>query len=70
MIQRREELRFTLEPRQSIGVGGKGVREHLDRDVAIQPGVAGSVDLAHPTLADRTTDLVRTKPRGGYERHD
>jgi hypothetical protein len=33
VVQRREHLRFALEPRQPLGIGGQGRREELDRDV-------------------------------------
>ncbi len=36
----------------------RGVRrQHLDRDVAIQPRVTGPIDLAHPSSSDETLDL-------------
>jgi len=46
MVQRREDLRFAFEPRQPIGIVREGRRQNLDRDVAIELGVASSVDLA------------------------
>ena len=59
MVERRERLRLTLEPREPFGIAGEDVRENLDRDVAIESSVAGSVDLAHPARAQRRDDLVR-----------
>ena len=47
MVQRREHLRFALEAREAIGIGGEGVRQDLDRDVAIELRVARAIDLAH-----------------------
>ena len=35
MVQRGEHLRFALEPREPLGIGGERVRQDLDRDVAI-----------------------------------
>src|SRR5262245_46836780 len=35
MIERGEQLRFALESRETIGIGGEGVRKDLERDVAI-----------------------------------
>ncbi len=39
------------------------------RDVALQPPVAGAVDLAHPAGAKRRDDFVRTDPGAWSERH-
>jgi hypothetical protein len=60
MIQRGENLRFTLEPRDSIGVGQRQVRERLDRHVAPEPRVAGAIHLAHSARADRREHVVRS----------
>jgi len=40
-------LRLALESRHSFGVRDKRLGQGLDRHVAIQPGVARPVDLAH-----------------------
>ena len=36
-------------------------RQHLDRDEAIEPRIAGTIDTPHPARADRVEDLERTK---------
>ena len=36
-------LRFALEARQPFGITGEGVRQHLERHVTVQLGVAGAV---------------------------
>src|SRR6188508_178866 len=36
-------------------------REHLDRDVPIEPRITGLVDLAHPTCADKTFDVENSE---------
>ena len=36
MIERREHLRFALEPREAFGIGGEGLGQDFQRDVAIQ----------------------------------
>ena len=41
MVQRRQRLRFTGEPRETIGVRLEQLGEHLQGDVAIEPRVAG-----------------------------
>ena len=62
MIERGEHLRFTTEAREAIGIVGNGRQQDLDRDLAIQLWVAGSVDLAHPARADPRLDLIRADP--------
>ena len=42
-----------LETPEAVRIGGKNAREYLDRDFAIQPGVTGAVDFAHPAGAER-----------------
>ena len=59
MIERGEHLRFTTEAGEAIGIAGDAGQQNLDRDPAIQPGVEGPVDLAHPARADPRVDLIR-----------
>ena len=59
MIERGEHLRFTTEAREAIGIARDAGQQNLDRNQAIQPGVAGPVDLAHPARADPRVDLIR-----------
>ena len=53
---------FARESRQAIGVQGECVRQDLQRDVAIELGVAGAIDLAHSTFADLCEQLVGAEP--------
>ena len=69
MIQRRQDLRFAFEPRQPVGVERKGVWEDLERDLAVQPGIARAVDLTHPADAQSTGDFVRAKASAWSQRH-
>ena len=61
MIQRRERLRFAREAREPIGIVREQLRQHLDRDVAIESRVAGAEDLAHAADADGAADLVHAQ---------
>ena len=61
MVQRREHLRFSAEPREAVGIVGDSWQQHLDCDVSIQLGVARAIHLAHPACAERGQDFVRTK---------
>ena len=70
MIQRGEHLRFAAKPGHAVGIQRERRRQHLDRRVAIEPGVVGAIDLAHPARADGGDDLVRANagPRGQCHR--
>ena len=59
MIEGREHARFTLEPGEAVGIGSKGTRQDLDRDVSSQLRVAGTVHFAHPAFANLRRDPIR-----------
>ena len=67
MIQRRERLRLAFEPRETIGVSGKCVRQNLDRHLSTQRRVGRPIHLAHPTFADRRGDVVDADARAECE---
>jgi hypothetical protein len=67
MIQRRERLRLTLEPRQAFGVRRERVRQDLDRDLAIERRVGCPIHLAHSTHTDLGGDFIRAEARAGSE---
>ena len=70
MIQRGEQLRFATEPRDTIGVLRKRVREDLERDVASQCGIAGPIHFAHSPGADRCQDFVRAEAHARCDAHE
>ena len=45
VIEAGEHLRLPLEPRQAVGVAGKRLGQDLERDLAVELGVGGLVDL-------------------------
>jgi hypothetical protein len=53
VLQRCQGSRFALESGDSFGVGTDVFREDLDRDLTIELGVVGSVDLTHAAAAER-----------------
>ena len=53
MVQSGQDVRFTPEAGHAIGIEREGVRQDLERDVAIQRGIAGAIHLAHPADAER-----------------
>ncbi len=69
MIERREHLCFAAKPREPIGIAGQQVRQHLQRDLAVQFRIAGAVDLAHAAGADGGNNLVWAQPGPGSKRH-
>jgi hypothetical protein len=61
---------FQLETPQPSRIGGDLGRQHLDRDIPAQAGIAGAVDLPHPTRPDRQHHFIGAQLRPGSERHD
>ena len=57
------------EARDTIRVGGEGVRQDLDRDVATERGIPRAIHLAHPAGAESGHDLVGAEARAWSERH-
>ena len=51
------------------GSSPKQGRQDLQRDVAMQLGVAGAEDFSHPSRTERREDLVAPQPGSGCERH-
>ena len=69
VIQCRECPRFTLEACAALRISGGIVRQDFQRDVALQPGIAGAIDLAHAARAEPRTDLVWTETSARGEGH-
>jgi hypothetical protein len=59
MAQGRDGLGLALETLAEIGVVLKVRRKSLDGDGAIQPRVAGFVNLAHAAHANQRGDFIR-----------
>ena len=57
-----ERLRLPLESCDAIGVTRDGFRNDLERNVAAEPRIAGTIDLAHATLAQFRKDFIRSEP--------
>src|SRR4051812_16355122 len=69
MIERRENFRLALEPREAFGVGSHRRREHLEGDRPFQVRVGRFVALAHATGANLTDDFVDAVARAWSEGH-
>ena len=57
-VSDRDRLRLAAEALAAARVGGDVVGDDLQRDVAIEAGVVGPVDLAHAAGADEPPELV------------
>jgi len=69
VIQPGDGLRFALEPRPAVRVRGDLGREDLDGNRAVEAGITGLVDLAHPAGPNGGLDLVRAEAGTGREGH-
>ena len=62
MVDLRDQARFALETRETVGIVGEGCGKHLDRDVPPQPRIARAIDLAHGAVTEQTDNLIRPEP--------
>jgi Berberine and berberine like len=69
MVQRGNRASFLVKPVQAIRVVGKRPRQHLDGDVASEPGVARPVHFAHAAGADLGGDLIRAEASACCQGH-
>lgn len=69
VVQRGENLGLARESGDALGVGRERLRQHLERDVAVERGVAGAIHLAHAALPEGGEDLERPETRSGVEGH-
>jgi hypothetical protein len=70
VVDRRECPGFALESREAIGVGGKGLRQDLDRHIAGEFRIPGAIDLAHSAFAQCGEDFVSAEARAGDQAHE
>jgi hypothetical protein len=69
VVERRQHPRFALEGRQPFGVGGDVLRQHLDRNVAPELGVARAIHHTHPSRTQGREDLVGPDAIARLKRH-
>ena len=67
MVERGQHLRFALETGEAIRIAREGVRQDLQRDLAIQLGIARAIDLAHAAGPEGGEDLVRAEADAGLQ---
>src|SRR5687768_12228868 len=68
MAERGDDLRFTREAREAIGVD-QMIGKDLQRDVAPELRVAGAIDLAHAARPERAGQLECADTRADLQRH-
>ena len=61
MVQGRGRARLLCEALQPLRIAGERRGENLDGDIAIQPGIAGAVNLAHAARAQRRLNFIRAE---------
>ena len=64
----RQDLRLALESR-ALALAHVLVRQHLQGDVARQPGIAGAIHLALTAPVEERDHLVGANPLSAGERH-
>jgi hypothetical protein len=69
VVERRDRLRFALEPRANLCGRAHVLLQHLHRHVTSEPRVATAVHLSHAARDERGDDPVGAEPRAGRERH-
>ena len=63
VIQGGNRLRLLLKTPQPLGIAGKSCRQHLDRDLAVEPRITSPIHLTHAARAQRRLDLIRPEFR-------
>src|SRR5688500_12784123 len=69
VAQRSDDARFTLESRLAVRIAGHRRGQDFDGDIAPEPRVTGTIDLAHAARSDWTADLVGSETCSRTERH-
>ena len=67
--QRGDDLGLTVKAFAELGIGGERLGQDLDRDGAIEPRVAGFVNLSHAASANSRPDFVLAESRSAGDRH-
>jgi hypothetical protein len=70
MIERGQHFGLELESAESLHVARELGRQDFERDVAVQPGIAGAVDLPHSAFAQFGQDFVRADSRPWGQGHE
>ena len=66
MVQAGENLGFALKPSQPVGISRKRLGQDFQRDLPVELGIGGLIDLAHTPLADKGGDVVVGEARADF----
>ena len=69
VVQRGDRLRLAPQARAAVWITGDCRRKDLDRDSAIEAGVADLADFAYPASANDGLNLVRPEACSRGETH-
>ena len=67
MREPRDRTRLVRKPGATAGVGCPVSRQDLERDVTVEPGIAGSIDFTHPASAGEPFDLEHADARSWFQ---
>ena len=68
-VEAGENLGLPREPGEAVWVVSEGVGEDLQGNLAVELGVGGLPDLAHPAFAEESGDVVVAERCAGLESH-
>ena len=69
MVEPAGGLGLLLEAAQALAIGGEALGQDLDRDLAVEARVLGSVDLTHAARPNGGKNLVRPEASAGRQQH-
>src|SRR5262245_63810296 len=69
MRELRDAQSLAFEPHDGGRIGGERFPQDLDRHIAIEPRIAGSIHLAHAAGPERADYPVLTEAGAGCQRH-
>jgi hypothetical protein len=68
VAERGNSLRLALEARPPGRLVSEARGQHLDRHIALQPGVTGTINFTHASGPEKAENLVRSDPGAGIHR--
>ena len=69
VIQGGNCLRLLLKKPQPLGIAGKSCRQHLDRDLAVEPRITRTIHLTHAASTEWGKNFIWTKFGAGGREH-
>ena len=70
MVQRREDLHFSLEPGEAIRVAGERLGQDLQCHATIELGIGGTIHLLHAAFANEDGHVVVPETGADVEDHN